>query len=267
MTRGVLLFASNNDAISYTDIAEECAKRCQRYLQVPVSVVSSTPDQIKNKAVFDNIISYTDKTAYSLRDFKNKDQSVVSEWKNLSRSDAWNLTPYDETLVIDVDYFLFTDKLKYCFEQSSDLVISKLSQDLSYWRDQSEFKSFGLIKNDFYWATVFFFRKTSQTKIFFNLISHIRDNWIYYKQQYQFSSRLYRNDFSFSIAVGMLKDIAVELPFPLCYITDQDTVISINESCCKVLIQRPHGKEIISDIRDLDIHIMNKLALKELLNV
>jgi hypothetical protein len=267
MTQGVLLFASNNDAISYTDIAEECARRCRQYLNVPVSVVSSTPEQIKNKYVFDKIISYTDTTPHPLRNFKNNDQSVVSEWKNFSRSDAWDLTPYNETLVIDVDYFLFTDKLKYCFDQPTDLVIAKSSQDLSYWRDQSEFETFGLIKNDFYWATVFFFRKTPQTQVFFNLVSHIKDNWIYYKQQYQFSSRLYRNDFSFSIAVSILKDLVSELPFPLHYITDQDTVLSINDKCCKVLLQKRYGKEIISDIRSLDIHIMNKLALKDLLNV
>lgn len=269
MTQGVLLFASNNDLINYTDIAEECARRCHTHLGRPVSVITSTPEQIKNPQIFDKIISIADNQADNVRKFYNGLEETNSQWKNYSRADAWQLTPYAETLVIDVDYFLYTDVLNYCFNQPNDLVIAKTSQDLSYWRDSSEFKYLGLTQLDFYWATVFFFRKNADTKIFFDLVSHIKDNWTFYKQRYQFSSRLYRNDFSFTIAVHLLKDLVTDLPFDLHYITDRDIIISISEEFCKALIQRrsKSNEYIISDIRGIDLHIMNKLALQELVSV
>lgn len=267
MTRGVLLFASNNGEIDYTTLAEQCAARCKQYLNVPVSLITTTPTEIKHPEVFDALIVVSENDSVQYRNFKNGDtHSQVGVWKNFSRADAWELTPYDETLVIDVDYFLYTDTLKWCFDQPSDLVVAKHSVDLSFQRNQQEFTHLGNTLVDFYWATVFFFRKTAETKTFFDLISHIKDNWIYYKQQYQFSSRLYRNDFSFSIAANILKGLVTDLPFALHFVADQDVVLEVTDDCCKVLTQQRHGRYFVCDIRDVDLHIMNKLALQELGN-
>lgn len=267
MTKGVVLFASNNESVLYTDIAEECASRIHRHLNKPVSLITSTPEQIKNVSLFDKIIAVSESDTTQHRKFYNGNQEAMLQWKNFSRADAYNLTPYEETLVIDVDYFLYTDKLNWCFDQPNNLVVAKHSQDLSYWRSDKEFQTLGLSQIDFYWATVFFFRKNKETEIFFDLISHIKDNWTFYKQTYQFSSRLYRNDFSFSIAAHLLKDLVTDLPFALHYITDRDVVLGIRDNCCKALIQQKGKSEnyIISDIRNLDLHIMNKLALQELI--
>lgn len=265
MTKGVLLFASNSELIRYTDLAEICAQRCQQYLKLPVSIVTDSGAEIKNPSIFDKIISTVDNSNQQ-RKFYNGDDSSLGQWKNSSRADAYKLTPYNETLVIDVDYFLYTDKLKWCFEQPNDLVIARQSQDVSYCRDNSEFVYLGGTQIDFYWATVFFFRKNEINKIFFDFISHIRDNWSFYKSQYQFSSHLYRNDFSFSIAAHVLKELVTELPFPLLYVIDKDTVITFNNECCKVIFSK-NNKQILTDIRNIDIHLMNKLALREIISV
>lgn len=267
MTQGVLLFASNNKEIDYTTLAEQCAIRCKQYLNVPVSLVTTTPLEIKHPEIFDSLIVISEDTEVQYRNFKNSDAtSSIGVWKNFSRADAWALTPYDETLVIDVDYFLYTDTLKWCFDQPGDLVIGRHSLDLSFARPSTEFEYLGNTLIDFYWATVFFFRKTDETKTFFELISHIKDNWIFYKQQYQFSSRLYRNDFSFSIAANILSGIVTDLPFKLHFVTDQDVVLSVDDVCCKVLTRQSPGRYIVADIRGVDLHIMNKLALQELSN-
>jgi hypothetical protein len=265
MTRGVLLFASNNDAVKYTDLAEIAAVRCKQYLNVSVSIVTETPDQIKTVSTFDQIITVKE-TVEQYKKFNNSNQFKISQWKNFSRADAYDLSPYDETLVIDVDYFLYTDKLKWCFDQPGDLVIAKRSQDVSYTRDNSEFVYLGATQLDFYWATVFFFRKTLENKIFFDFVSHIKDNWRYYKHQYQFNSHLYRNDFSFTIAAHVLKELVTDLPFPLFYIIDKDQVVSFDDISCKIIFNKD-SKEILSDIRNIDIHVMNKLALKDIIDV
>ena len=264
MTKGVLLFASSNKEINYVALAELCAKRCARYLGLPVTLITTTPEDIKDTTVFDQVIIQELSLVNQYRKFKNGEDSFrVGTWKNFSRADAWSLTPYDETLVIDVDYFLFTDKLSWVFEQSADLVISKGSVDLSFYREQAEFQYLGNTKIDFYWATVFFFRKTEETRIFFDLILHIQDNWLFYKQQYQFVSSLFRNDYAFSIAAHILKDLVTDLPFKLHFITDQDIVLDLNDTACKVLTKSKNSY-LVSDIRDVDIHVMNKLALQEI---
>jgi hypothetical protein len=63
--------------------------------------------------------------------------------------------------------------------------------------------------------------------------------------------------------------MVADLPFDLHYITDRDTVISISDKYCKALIQRQRrsNEYIISDIRGVDLHIMNKVALQELISV
>jgi hypothetical protein len=266
MTQGVVLFASNNDAISYTDIAEHCAVRVNRHLNKPVSLITSTADQIKNPGVFDNIISIQDHTVQQ-RKFRNGDLESTDIWKNFSRADAYSLTPYDETLVLDADYFLYTDVLNYCFDQPNDLVVARHSKDISFKRSNLEFQHIGFTQIDFYWATVFFFRKTAETQVFFDLVNHIKDNWTFYKHSYQFSSSLYRNDFSFALAAHILKGLVVDLPFPLHYVTDRDVVVSVNDDYCKVLLQKHSSDYIVSDIRNVDLHIMNKIALQELINV
>ena len=37
-------------------------------------------------------------------------------WKNHSRPDCYNLTPFDETIVLDVDFIICNDKLLNCFK-------------------------------------------------------------------------------------------------------------------------------------------------------
>ena len=40
--------------------------------------------------------------------------------------------------------------------------------------------------------------------MFFDLIKHIEENYIHYRNMYQFKTSVYRNDFAFSIAVHIM---------------------------------------------------------------
>jgi hypothetical protein len=81
---------------------------------------------------------------------------------------------------------------------------------------------------DFYWATVFFFRKNKNTETFFNYLGHIQENWNYYRYVYQIEQSLYRNDFAFSIAIYIMNgnvdnnQFSMPLPGNMVYITDRD---------------------------------------------
>ena len=58
-SRGVVLFAHNNELINYVRQAVFCAKQITMHLKLPVTLVSSTVDDvsIEDHAVFDKIIT------------------------------------------------------------------------------------------------------------------------------------------------------------------------------------------------------------------
>jgi len=57
MTRGVLLFAFNNDKVDYYSMAVATAKRANKFLNLPVTVVTDkTTDLSKYTYQFDNVI-------------------------------------------------------------------------------------------------------------------------------------------------------------------------------------------------------------------
>jgi hypothetical protein len=61
MTRGVLLFAFNNDKVDYYSMAVATAKRANKFLNLPVTVVTDkTTDLSKYTYQFDNVIIVED---------------------------------------------------------------------------------------------------------------------------------------------------------------------------------------------------------------
>ena len=82
--------------------------------------------------------------------------------------------PYDETLVIDVDYLICNDSLNAVWNHKEDLLINKKSFDLLSGRYDYDFNRVDDFGIDFYWATAFYFRKSFETEIFFNLLEAIK---------------------------------------------------------------------------------------------
>ena len=56
MTNGAVIFAQNNSAIDYVKIATFSAKQVKRYLNMPVSLVTDSPEAVTEADVFDQII-------------------------------------------------------------------------------------------------------------------------------------------------------------------------------------------------------------------
>ena len=196
-------------------------------------------------------------------------------FKNNIRIKSFEISPYDETLVIDCDYVINNDVLKYCWQQPHDFLIYKNAMDLSGYRYDPRFNTLSDKSIDFYWATVFYFRKNSNTEIFFNYLSHIQDNWEYYRLIYQIDYSLYRNDYAFSIAIHVMNGYqhgtwAHELPGKLYFTTDRDLLIDYNDKKMKFLIEKEKykGEYTIMSVNGLNVHVMNKFSLsRELDNI
>lgn len=271
MNKGALIFALNNSDIDYTKLAIFSAKRIIDHLGVPVSVVTDSKELllINGGYFLDNIIEIDSDSNYFKIFHDGIETKKKLEWKNTSRPDCFRLSPYDETLVVDADFVVNSDILSYCWKQPSDFLIYKKSYDLAQRKFHKEFENISDYSIPFYWATVFWFRKTRETESFFNLVSYIKENWNYYKFIFQIDSSTFRNDIAYSIAIHIMNgctngDFAKDLPGKLYYTMDRDILIDVKDSSMKFLVERinSNSQYLPLKVDNLDIHVMNKYSLQ-----
>ncbi len=267
MTRGILLFAFQSD-IDYISLASFCAKRAKTHLKLPVTIVTNSKKDILCPELFDNIIESEDLTVQK-KLFNNGSLETHNYiWKNSNRALAYDLSPYDHTIVLDVDYIINSDFLLKCLDIDKDFLIFKDSCDLSFWRDTKEFTNVSDYSIPFYWATVLIFKKTEKNRILFQLVHHIKNNWNYYRSLYQISDSKFRNDFAFSIAIhitsGFLSNNFDDvIPSKIYYTLDKDYLHSMTDNSCTFLIEKENvGSQYIPTlIKNIDVHVMNKISL------
>lgn len=271
MTQGILLFAFNNESVNYVEMAVYAANRAKKYLNKPVSIVTSNKQWVLenfSNEIFDHVIEFEPTSKQTKRFYDGTNDFSKLNWNNSNRANCFKLSPYDETLVIDTDYLISSSFLSYCWEQPDNFLIYNDSNDLSGWRPTQEFNFISEFSIPFYWATVFFFRKDNQTNAFFELVEHIEDNWSYYVLLYRLQSQRYRNDFAFSIAIHMMNgftinDFAKPIANRLHYVLDRDVLLEADDSKLKFLIQKNTTSVEYSPLKteNLDVHVMNKLSL------
>jgi hypothetical protein len=273
MKQGLLIFAFNNSEVDYVELAIYAAKRAKHFLNKPVSLVTDSSEWLyktfpNDVDVFDEIIESVDATTQNKKFYDGANSYSNLVWKNSNRANCFRLSPYDETLVIDSDFIINSSFLAYCWDQSHDFLIYNKYNDLASWRNTSEFDYINQFSIPFYWATVFFFKKTTPTEHFFTLIEHIKDNWVYYAKLYRVPSTRYRNDIAFSIAIHMMNgftdgDFAMPIANKLSYILDRDMLISATDKKMTFLVNKENTVNQYTAIstNSLDIHVMNKQSL------
>lgn len=275
MTRGVLIFAQNNSEIDYAKISFYTAMRVKKFLQVPVTLVTDSKDWLLESQpaaadAFDQIITInSDDTTQTKKFYDGTLSSKTLIWKNLNRADCYDLSPYEETLVIDSDYIVSSNNLSAVWGSSKNFLIYKDSFDLAQWRDDSSFRYLNQLSIPFYWATAFYFKKTQDTEAFFNLVKYIKENWSYYRALYNIDSTVFRNDFAFSIALNIMgEEFFGKLPGKMNYALDRDVLVQIKENSFQFLVEKKNyaGEYIATRTTGLDMHIMNKYSLVRCIN-
>jgi hypothetical protein len=263
MKQGIVLFAYNN-GLDYIKLAEDVAKRANKFLNLPVTLV--TDSEISNTTLFDNVLNIRD-TSVHTKTFRDGFIDEKLPWKNFSRLEVFNLTPYDETIVLDVDYVIQSSFLKNCFLMNKDFLLYKDSYNLSGYQSR-EFEFLNCFSIPFYWATVLFFKKTTLNELFFNHIRNIRDNWNYYKDLYQVVEKKFRNDYAFSIAIHTFNGFYSRnyngiIPGKIRYITDQDSICELYDDSSVFLISDTEqaGNYTKVTTTNTDVHVMNKYSL------
>lgn len=274
MSKGVLVFARNNSQVDYVKQAYYLAKRVRQYLDLPTSVVTDSGDYLRSafpdwEAVFDCVIEPEYTSNYTLKRYQDGTLTNKQlEFKNDTRTKAYELTPYDETLLLDSDFIICNDVFLECFKQEHDFLIYKDAYDLANFRDYSEFNFISDTSVDFYWATCVYFKKTQPVEIFFNLLQHIQENWSHYNSIFQINRSTYRNDHAFSIAIHIMNgyehgDFAHSMPGKHFYTTDKDILVSMENESFLFLVEKEDylGEYTPIRFKNHNIHVMNKFSL------
>jgi hypothetical protein len=274
MKKGIVIFAHNNRQNDYAKLAIIAAKLANKNLSVPVSLITdpSTIDWMKESEIFktaadifDRIIITKRPEEINMRNFYDGQTKTPALFNNSNRSNVWDLTPYDRTLLIDSDYLIMSNTLNNYWNVDCDLMISGKYNDI-FGDDRTGYhdKYISDTGIKLLWATTVMFTKNENTKTFFDLVEHIRENYKSFANLFRFDDRIYRNDISFSIAkhimYGFETDNEYTLP-DILSITDKDYLSHIDNNNLIVLASpRSDGNYCAAKISN-DLHVMNKQSI------
>ena len=274
MSKGIVCFANNNGTVDYLKQAILLAKRVKKFLNLPTTIITSSSDELETNysrqlKVFDKIISVDDRNDNRKRYYNGSTNYQNLYFKNFGRVNVYDLTPYDTTLVLDTDYIICNDILKNAFDIDTNFQIYKEGVDLAPWRELPEFQYINNKGIPFYWATCFCFTKTTETKIFFDLLKHIVNQWEHYQTVYDLGSRNFRNDHAFSIAIHIMNgyqdgDWAKPLPGKMFYTLDKDILHTMTDEKLIFLLQKQDiiDEYTFASTQNCNVHVMNKFSLE-----
>lgn len=242
-SRGILMFAFNTERTNYVLIAERAARIAKHVLGLPIALVT---EHGTTAVGFDHVIHVDNK----LKNFKVGEQG---SWRNGDRWRAYELTPFDETLLIDSDYLMLDTSLLKLFEQDFDYrIVTHNDKPAGLWQ-----LNMGMFSLPYHWATAVLFRKTERARLLFRLVGRVQRNYDYYRRLYHMREGNFRNDYAFTIAGNILNgyDLGMDRGVPWHMLTFADVVTDIKLTNGMITVkEREKGYMIPRQC----IHVMDK---------
>jgi hypothetical protein len=177
--------------------------------------------------------------------------------------DAYRLSPWDRTLVLDADYVVATDQLRGVIDCDQDFLAHRWAYDVTGCNDFGGLNYFGDVRMPQWWATVMVFNRSRQAELIFDTMTMIRDNWSHYKQIYKNSSPTYRNDHALSIALLVVNGHTLNhagIPWRLASLTPEHRLTQLDQDRYRVDFANTQGQSRWMELRQ-DFHAMGKQQL------
>ena len=287
MSRGIVMFAHNNPEIDYGLLALCNALMIKSNLKenkVALITDYTTYDDLKLSKyshlisrAFDEVVQIEPNDATKDSKMKRFNDTFskhrVLPWHNTTRNDAYNLSPFDETLLLDSDYLVCSPYLDTIWDTKNEIMLNHQAKTLNHAPNRTD-----VMVNPFtiplHWATMLYFKKGKAAELMFDIVSHVKENYEYYGFIYGFDGRnMYRNDFAFSIAAHMLNgyrlnNVVASFPYPTILTSyDYDDLVDMPERNSMMFLvnnqenRREYG---VSVTKDIDVHVMNKYSILRL---
>lgn len=244
MKQGVLLFCFDTEHTRYHKILERCVRLVKKNISKNITVVTNF-DTFRKMSPMGFI-------EYNLIEPELGNTLNGKAWNNIDRHMAYELSPYDTTLVMDIDYFCFSDNLKNLFNTEYDFLVPDTAHDLS-GRNSFNQRRWSMIP--MVWATVLLFKKNDKVRKIFDTVKYIKKNYSYFTEMYRIYSKNLRNDYLFAMALQQINGFVgyEKMPFALPTLPPDCKVVEIND---KGLAWRYNDQ--ISYVEDQDVHVLNK---------
>ena len=265
MTKGVLLFAFNSPKYNYYEMAVHTAKRVNHFLNLPVTIVTNTESITNDSYTFDKVILATANT-------NNKRDWGI--WINKGRYQAYELSPYDSTILLDTDYMVNSDTLTKTFELPTDFCCHNKTSFLFYPNsEQEKLSPYGF---ETLWATVIRFDKTPRSQQVFETIKMIENNFQHYSLIHGFMSSTFRNDYALTLGLrivnGHSEQLSDYIPWHLVHCSRNNPIYKNTEKEFNTEYtlmydnwQRGKIRKEYITIKNTDFHVMNKDNFMELI--
>jgi len=237
-SKGIVAFAFNTETTDYVSIAKSTLEVASHTLELPYTLITDDNDEEFYNSRYDI------------------DTGGFVQWRNFNRCSAYELSPYDETIVIDVDYLILEKNLLEIFKCPWDYLLCRHSHALTVdWPSNMGQQSLPYV-----WATVFAFRKTHRAKQFFDLVKKVQQNYNYYRLLFNIDERNYRNDYAFAIADIILNGFTIPnsgIPGSILAANQPIDKIEIRDD---MLVIRDSNRAYV--VPKTNLHIMSKRYLQ-----
>ena len=245
-SRGVVVFAFNT-LVDYVAIADQTSRLISHALNLPITLVTDLDSE--PKFAYDNVIR--------MQADSNNVRGTSTTWKNLGRYQAYELSPYEETILVDTDYLVLDNSLLTLFKTEFDYRLMHHNAT----EDGPSHEQMGETGLPFVWATVVLFRKTERSRLFFNLVGRIQRNYPYYRALYNIREGNYRNDYAFAIANCILSGYNLNedqgIPWSMFTIEKKINHIMLTDNFIQV-----HYDDESTMVPYQNIHVMDKEYLQ-----
>jgi len=246
MTTGALIFARNNEHTDYVAMAHWSAKNIERHIGIPTHIVTDD--------------SRTDSGSRNFLD------TGAGTWHNTNRMDAYKLSPWDRTLVLDADYVVASDQLRSVLDSDQDFLAHRWAYDVTGCNNFEGLNYFGDVRMPMWWATVMVFNKSRQAELIFDTMAMVRDNWEHYRNIYKNNKPTYRNDHALSIALLVVNGHTLNhraIPWQLASLTPEHQLTQIDQDRYRIDFVNTEGRPRWIELRQ-DFHAMGKQQLGDI---
>lgn len=171
MSKGFVVLAQNTEKVDYIKQAYALALSIKISQQKIKSISIITNDKIptKYKSVFDNIIP-----------IPRDDTALESTWKVENRWKIYQLSPYDETIVLDTDMLMLEDISlwwEYCSNHDLKFCSKIKNYKQEYVIDNIHRKAFifNNLTNPYF--ALHYFKKSDTAYQFYKVLEFVSKNW------------------------------------------------------------------------------------------
>mgnify|MGYP006266720065 CR=1 FL=1 len=280
LPRGFMIFAHNNPSIDYGTLALCNALLIKKHLGNNKVALISDPgtvghlegqysDRVMRKAFDRIVIDEVDQDGIGNRRFHDTRYTAFTDaYRNTNRPNAYDLSPFEETVMIDADYLMLDPSMDLVWDHADDFLCNRKTVDLDHKANDFGFDNrFNEMSIPLYWATAVYFRKTERSRLIFELMAFVKENYSYYQYLYRFGqSGYFRNDYALSIAVHMANNLMEygsinNLPVDrIQFSMEHDELHAFRQGKCFITSEPRQGDFNLHAI-DTNVHMMNKRAV------